>query len=82
MIDTFVLSCHVTPMAVAIGAHIRKRRRELGMTMERLAHDSGLALSTLVRIELRNHIPRGDRLAAIARVLDVTVDELLREDVA
>lgn len=52
------------------------------MTMESLAHDSGLALSTLVRIELRNHIPRGDRLAAIARVLDVTVDELLREDVA
>jgi transcriptional regulator with XRE-family HTH domain len=69
-------------MAVGVGALIRKRRGELGITRERLAYESGLALSTMLRIELHNHVPRADRLAAIARVLGVTVDELLTGEAA
>ncbi|HZI39906.1 MAG TPA: helix-turn-helix transcriptional regulator [Acidimicrobiia bacterium] len=69
-------------MAVAIGALIRRRRVELGISRERLAYESGLSLSTMLRIELHNHVPRADRLAAIARVLGVTADDLLGETAA
>lgn len=69
-------------MAVRVGALIRKRREELGISRECLAYESGLALATMLRIEVHNHVPRADRLASIARVLGVTVDELLSEDVA
>lgn len=60
-----------------LAATIRKRRVEIGMPREQLAYLAGLSLATIIRIEMRGHIPRADRLAAIARVLGVSMDDLL-----
>jgi transcriptional regulator with XRE-family HTH domain len=47
------------------------------ITQESLAHEAGISVSTLQRIESGAHQPRLDTLRALAKALDVPARELL-----
>jgi len=67
-------------MPLTLGTFIRERRRELGLTQERLAERVGESVrqSDISRLE-RNRIslPRRDRLEALAAALEVSTADLL-----
>lgn len=56
---------------------VRELRLEAGMSKEHLARRANVSLSLINRIELDGHIPRADRLLAVAHALGVGLDELL-----
>jgi transcriptional regulator with XRE-family HTH domain len=56
---------------------VRELRLEAGLSKEHLARSANVSLSLINRIELAGHIPRADRLLAIARALGVGLDALL-----
>jgi transcriptional regulator with XRE-family HTH domain len=58
---------------------LRAIRKAHGYSLRELAGRSGVAKSTLSRIERGLHTPRADTLARIARALDLhRLDDLLR----
>ena len=60
------------------GTKIKVYRLARGMTQEQLAGDAGLAVSTIIRIELgkiRN--PGRGTLKAIAKALEVSVGDIM-----
>lgn len=62
---------------------LRNTREAQGLTREELARQSGTSTSTIARIELNGHLPSVLTMRSIARVLGVTVDDLIpNEDVA
>jgi HTH-type transcriptional regulator, competence development regulator len=61
-----------------VATKIRDLRRATGMTQQDLAHEADLALRTVARIE-GGEQASVSTLQAIARVFDVTLDELLAE---
>ena len=67
------------PPQETVGELFRRRRLERGLTLEQVARDAGCAYSTLIRHELdqRGSIRKGT-VAAIARVLGLTDDDLAR----
>lgn len=59
---------------------IRQRREERGLTREQLVEQvEGLAVRTLLDIEVHGRLPRVKTLASIARALDLSLDELVGE---
>ena len=65
---------------MAIAENLKRLRAAAGMTQMAMAVAAGLSLSVVTQIEQgSNRDPRGSTLQALARVLGVTVDELLRE---
>lgn len=65
------------PTLVRLGARVRRRRHDLGMTLKQLAASSGVSSRYLVELESgRGNISVG-RLAQLARALDLDVVELL-----
>ena len=65
--------------ALALGALLRKLRRERGYTLEQLARRIPMSASNLSRVELGNKGPPGDEvIERMARALDADVAELLR----
>jgi transcriptional regulator with XRE-family HTH domain len=69
---------------VSLGEKIRELRKadlqpgEPGrITQESLAHDAGISVSTLQRIESGTHQPRLGTLRALAKALGVPARELL-----
>lgn len=58
---------------------IKRRRQELRLTQQDVAEACGVDRSTVANWETGQTYPDARRLKALAKVLDVTVDELLAE---
>lgn len=65
---------------VKLGANIRSRRKELGLTQEQLAEKIGVGHQALSRIENGSMAPKMDRLPALAYALQCTVSDLFRDE--
>jgi transcriptional regulator with XRE-family HTH domain len=59
-----------------VGAHLRVIRKGQGLTLKTLSARSGVALSTLSKIELGQISVSYEKLAAVARALDVDIAAL------
>lgn len=70
-----------TPFRQVIGSHvirlIREERERRGLSMNTLAKRSGLAQSTVSRIEHELRIPNLDTLLRLTEVLDIKLEELI-----
>jgi transcriptional regulator with XRE-family HTH domain len=64
-------------MAVAIGARVRARRHELGMTQHVLAERIGTYREIVKRVELGRHLPDLEVLRFYAVALGVRLSELV-----
>ena len=65
----------------ALGDRVRVHRVRRGLSQEDLAHHAGIGVSTLRVIESGSpEAPRLGALYRLARVLDVPVHDLLRDD--
>jgi len=68
-------------MSVTFGERIRDRRKELGLTLDQLAAASESSKSYVWELENKNPPrPSAEKLAAIAKALQVTVDWLIGTD--
>lgn len=59
------------------GERVRCQREAHKLTREQLAQRAGTSTSTIARLELNDQLPRVATLAAIANVLDLSLDELM-----
>lgn len=59
-----------------IGSKIRGTRKEVGMTQEQLAEQSGIPQSHISRLEASMHSPSHRTLRRLAKALGVTVGDL------
>jgi transcriptional regulator with XRE-family HTH domain len=65
--------------ALALGALVRKHRRERGYTLDQLAKRIPMSASNLSRVELGSQGPPADEvIERIASALEIPADELLR----
>ena len=62
---------------IAVGRRIRYRRKRLRVTLGQLAEQVGMAASALSLIENGKREPKLSTLGAIAKALDMTVDQLI-----
>ncbi len=67
-----------SPLTLAVGANIQRKRKLRGLTQEKLAEMVGIGQQSLSRMEKGQLAPRFDRLQALADVLHCTVAELFR----
>jgi transcriptional regulator with XRE-family HTH domain len=68
-------------MPESVGARIRALRNQKKLTLDQLADQAGLSKSYLWELENKDPPrPSGEKLAGIAKSLDVTVDYLLGSD--
>ncbi|MGD0635813.1 MAG: helix-turn-helix transcriptional regulator [Beijerinckiaceae bacterium] len=68
-------------MAEKFGARIKELRTAKGMTLDQLAHETGSAKSYIWELENKNPPrPSAEKLSAIAKALDVTVDYIFGRD--
>lgn len=68
-----------TPLETTIRSRLRSLRQARGWTIDELARRSRIGPSTISRLETGERRLAIDNLAALARVLDTTVDALLVE---
>jgi transcriptional regulator with XRE-family HTH domain len=62
-----------------ISTNLKKLREKKGLSQEKLARLSDVANNTIVKIEAgKNQNPTLDTLKKIAKVLSISVDELIR----
>lgn len=66
---------------MTMGARIRTRREELGLSQRELAEQAGLQLQTIWRYEHDEQVPKVDAIDRIATALRVTTDHVIRGDV-
>jgi transcriptional regulator with XRE-family HTH domain len=64
---------------MTIGERILTARRARGWTRELLAVYSGVSASTVGRIERDEYKPRAGTIIALARVLDLPIEEMAAE---
>jgi DNA-binding XRE family transcriptional regulator len=62
------------------GQRVEERRTELRFSQETVAKISGLPQQTISRVELERHAPRYETMAAIAKALGTTVEDLFPID--
>lgn len=62
-----------------LGLRIKKRRKSLNMTQERLAETTNISISFLGHIERGSRKASIDTLVKIANALDISMDILLQE---
>ena len=67
---------NLKPQGSILGARIRQRRREIGVTQSDLAQRAGISASYLNLIEWNKRQIAGARLRKIAEALDLPLDEL------
>ena len=65
------------PLDVALGSHIRQRRRDLGLSQERLASQVGITFQQVQKYEHGTNRVSFSRLAEIAQVLRCGVMDLV-----
>lgn len=63
-----------------VGARIREIRTKRGMTQEELSAKTGIALSTICRLENGVNMPREENLEALSAALSVTIDAFFKFD--
>jgi len=69
-------------MSSKIGEKIRRIRQQKKMSQDRLSKKADLALNTIVKIETgESPNPTLDTLQKIAKALDVSLDQLLKNKV-
>ena len=64
-------------VAAQVGRRIRRRRRALDVTQEKLASEAGIHRTRISAIERGNVMPRLDTLILLARALGVAEAQLL-----
>src|SRR3954453_2311051 len=65
---------------MGLGPEVKERRRAFGLSQEHLAHEAGVTLSAIQRLEAGQvRDPRISTLSGVAHALGTTVAELLRE---
>ncbi len=75
--DPIAHDAHDRDTDARVRARIRELRITRGLTLAAVAERAGMAVSTLSRLESGGRRLALDHLPALARALDVTVDELL-----
>lgn len=70
---------HPHTLEVSIGTKLKSLRLQAGLTQTQLANAAGILQGVLTRYETDKKVPSAPRLAAIARALGVTVEEILEE---
>jgi len=68
---------HESEASRLLGVRLRRRRRELELNQESVAHRAGLNVSNYARIDRGNGNPTFHTLIRLADVLSVEVGELL-----
>lgn len=63
-----------------IGDRLRDLRKRALLTQEQLAERSGIAISTVIRIERNQVEPQGRTIRKLAQALGVEPHELVKED--
>ena len=63
-----------------MGAKIKSRRLELNMTQEELAEKLNVSRSTVSNWEIGRNYPDLQLIVSLADILDLSLDEMLRED--
>ena len=63
--------------AIAIGDRLRRRRKDLGLTLRDVAERAGLSVGFISQIERGIAMPSLSSLVSVARVLDVPVSDFL-----
>jgi len=67
-------------MLSTIAKNIRQKRKELGLSQDKLSKLAGVAYNTIVKIESgENSNPTIETLQKIAKALDVSIDTLIKE---
>lgn len=56
--------------------NIKNMREKTGLTQRQLAEQLGVGRTAVAMWELGKSVPRSDKLPALARILDCTIDEL------
>ncbi|GAA0690845.1 XRE family transcriptional regulator [Marinobacterium maritimum] len=65
---------------VLVGARLRAHRKQLKLTLKQVSEQSGVALSTLSKMELGQATVSYDKLAAAARALNIGLPQLFSSD--
>ena len=65
--------------AQAFGIAVKRSRMKRRMTQELLAHEAGLSLTSIARMETGAHGVRLDTVLRVASALDVTASDLVAE---
>ncbi|WP_072691324.1 helix-turn-helix domain-containing protein [Rhodococcus marinonascens] len=71
------MNADVAGILDGIGPRLRALRRARGVTLERLAEQTGLSMSTLSRVETGHRRPTLDLLIPLVRAHRVTLDEIV-----
>lgn len=61
---------------LTLGQAVRDRRKELGLSRADLSVAAKVGYDTIVKLELDRRKPSFDRVVRIAKVLDLSLDEL------
>ena len=69
-----------TPINKRIGQRIHHARRRRGLTQKELAEQAGTSFAVISRLEMGHQSVSAERLAAIARVLDLSLDYLCSDE--
>jgi ribosome-binding protein aMBF1 (putative translation factor) len=78
--DSMQTSRTGTPINPRIGERIQTARRRRRWTQQELAKRAGVSFVVISRLETGRQSVSAERLAAIARVLRLSLDEVCRED--
>jgi transcriptional regulator with XRE-family HTH domain len=70
-----------TPINPRIGERVHAARRRLGWTQKELADKAGVSFSVISRLETGQQSVSAERLAVMARLLDLSLDYVCSEDV-
>ncbi|MFJ4870026.1 helix-turn-helix domain-containing protein [Streptomyces sp. NPDC088757] len=71
------MDTEVADVIAAVGPRLRALRRDRGLTLEALAEDTGISVSTLSRLESGLRRPTLDLLIPLARAHRVALDRLV-----
>ena len=69
-----------TPINKGIGRRVHMARRDLGLSQKALADQAQTSFAVISRLESGHQSVSAERLAAIARVLRLSLDYLCRDD--
>ncbi|MGA0555086.1 helix-turn-helix domain-containing protein [Larkinella sp. VNQ87] len=65
------------PIRLLFGLKLKQIRLDKGLSISELAQNSGLSISYITEIEKGRKYPKTDKIAALARVMDVDYDTLV-----
>ena len=69
-----------TPINPRIGERVQRARRRRGFTQKALADKAGVSFAVISRLETGRQSVSAERLAVIARLLGLSLDDVCREE--